>query len=89
MNHLYARLKAETTCPVCGSPVMPITQQQEQLHIVRYQCSAVFGVSDILQVVNIYDPCPTPSQVAASHLMTEAELAAENQHEQSRQEVVL
>ncbi|MCF1485658.1 hypothetical protein FS800_26590 [Agrobacterium vitis] len=75
MTALYARLKAEKTCPVCGQPATPVTQQQERMLLVRYECGATFGVSGILNVINANEPCPTPSQVAAAHLMVEADLA--------------
>ncbi|WEO73807.1 hypothetical protein [Agrobacterium vitis] len=75
MSHLYAKLKAEKTCPVCCAHAMPVTEQQERMLLVRFECSATFGVSGILNTINAIEPCPTPSQVAADHLMAEAALA--------------
>ncbi|MVA24517.1 hypothetical protein V6582_05725 [Agrobacterium vitis] len=75
MNHLYAKLKAEKTCPVCGADATPVKEQQERMLLVRFECSAVFGVSGILNVINVNEPCPRPSHVAAEHLMAEVKLA--------------
>ncbi|MCF1449966.1 hypothetical protein FS815_24560 [Agrobacterium vitis] len=77
MIHLYAKLKAEKDCPVCGAPAMPTTEQQEQMLLVRFKCSAIFGVSGILNTINVNEPCPSPSQVAADHLMEEVRLAGD------------
>jgi len=71
MNHLYAKLKAEKSCPVCGAAAMPATEQQERMLLVRFQCSAIFGVSGILGTINANETCPSPSRVAADHLMAE------------------
>ncbi|MUO30027.1 MULTISPECIES: hypothetical protein [Rhizobium/Agrobacterium group] len=69
MNHLYAKLKAEKTCPVCGADARPVNEQQERMLLVRFECSATFGVSGILNTINAIEPCPAPSQVGADHLM--------------------
>ncbi|MCF1446652.1 MULTISPECIES: hypothetical protein [Rhizobium/Agrobacterium group] len=71
MNRLYAKLKAEKACPVCCAPAMPTTEQQERMLLVRFECSAILGVSGMLNVINVNEPCPKPSHVAADHLMAE------------------
>lgn len=71
LTSLYAKLKAETTCPVCQLAAMPPTAQQEQLRLVRYECGAIFGVSKHLDAIEEFEPCPTPSKKAADRLMAE------------------
>ncbi|MCF1492472.1 hypothetical protein GOZ83_05120 [Agrobacterium vitis] len=75
MNHLYAKLKAEKTCPVCRAPAMPTTDQQERMLLVRFECSAILGVSGMLNVINVNEPCPRPTHLAVERLTAEVTLA--------------
>jgi hypothetical protein len=74
MTSLYAKLKAEKTCPVCGLAAMPASAQQERLLLVRYECGAIFGVSEQLDAIEDFEPCPTPSRKATDRLMDEMAL---------------
>ncbi|MVA19522.1 hypothetical protein GOZ94_11235 [Agrobacterium vitis] len=74
-SSLYATLSATRLCPVCTQAAMPTSDQQKDMQLVRYQCGAVFGVSDRLGSIVAQDPCPSASEIAAVRLTAKTDLA--------------
>jgi len=70
---LYDRLRAEKKCPACGQDKSSSSDFESKMQMVKFKCGASFGVSGITGKIEVYEPCPTPSLIQASHMMLEFE----------------
>lgn len=70
IERLKEHLFKEKKCPVCGAGLFRGKRSFNGKR--RFECGAVFAVSEIAEAIVATDPCPVGSNIQASHLTMEA-----------------
>ncbi len=70
IERLNEHLFKEKKCPVCGAGLFRGKKAFGGKR--RFECGAVFSVSEIAEAIVATDPCPVGSNIQASHLTMEA-----------------